>query len=487
MNTILSNIIYKAGTVETSGDVQISVTGITADSRQVKQGALFVAVKGHTTDGHRYIDDAIRSGASAVICEQIPVPAKPDVTYIKVNDSQMALAVAAANFYDNPSAKLKTIGVTGTNGKTTVAFLLREVFTKLGYSCGLISTVGNRIRDIYLDTTHTTPDPVTINRLLSEMVQQNCEFAFIEVSSHALDQKRVDGLHFAGAVFTNLTHDHLDYHKGFKEYLRAKQRLFEMPDKKSFALTNLDDKNGMIITQNSKAKTRTYSLKAIADYKGKVLENTFSGLHMMIDNHEVWCKLTGAFNAYNMLAVYGVGRILGEDPGDLLTAISSCEGPPGRFDFFRGKDNIVGIVDYAHTPDALKNVLENIQSLRGKHEKLITVVGCGGDRDKEKRAPMGTIAAKYSDQVIFTSDNPRYEDPDAIIADMVKGLEVDPTMKNKYLTITGREEALKIARVMARKNDIVLVAGKGHEKYQEIQGQKFPFDDKAILQELLNK
>ncbi len=487
MKNILSNIIYKTGIIETKGDVRAEVTGITADSRNVKPGNLFVAVKGHTTDGHLYIEQATESGARAVICEQAPSPAKPGVTYIKVKNSAEALGVAAANFYDNPSSRLKVIGVTGTNGKTTVTYLLHDVFTRLGHTCGLISTIGNRIKNTHLDTTHTTPDPVTINRLLSEMVQQNCEFAFIEVSSHALDQRRVEGLHFTGAVFTNITHDHLDYHMGFKEYLKSKQRLFEMLDKRSFALTNLDDKNGMILTQGSKVKPRTYSLRALADYKGRVLENTFSGMHLMIDSHDVWCKLTGIFNAYNMLAVYGVGRMLDKDPGELLTALSSCEGPEGRFDFFKGKDNIVGIVDYAHTPDALSNVLENIQDLRGKHEKLITVIGCGGDRDKGKRAPMGAIAAKYSDQVIFTSDNPRYEDPEGIIADMVKGLELDPTMKNKYVTITNRQEALKVARVMAGKNDIVLVAGKGHEKYQDIKGKKLPFDDKAILQELLNK
>ncbi len=487
MNKALSHIIYKTGIIETSGDVQIQVTGIVSDSRIVSGGNVFVAVKGHTTDGHQYIDQAIKAGAKAVICQEMPGSPADGITYVKVTNSQEALGVASANFYDNPSAKLKTIGVTGTNGKTTVTYLLNEVFSKMGHSCGMISTIGNRIKNKYIDTTHTTPDPITINRLLSEMAEQDCEYAFIEVSSHALHQNRVAGLHFAGAVFTNITHDHLDYHKGFKEYLQSKQRLFQMLDKNAFALTNLDDKNGMIITQNSKVKPRTYSLRAIADYKGKVLENSFSGLHVMIDGHDVWCKLTGIFNAYNMLAVYGVGRILEKDPGELLTALSSCTGPEGRFDFFKGKDNIIGIVDYAHTPDALKNVLENIQEIRGQHERLITVIGCGGDRDKDKRAPMGTIAAKYSDQVIFTSDNPRYEDPETIIADMVKGLELDPSMKNKYVTIVNRKEALKVARVMAGKNDIVLVAGKGHEKYQEVKGEKLPFDDKAILQELLNK
>ena len=483
----LADIIYKTGIRETYGDVRANIHGITADSRRVKPGYLFIAIKGHTADGHQFIDQALQQGARAVLCQQIPSLKNNDVTYIEVADSRKALGQVATNYFDNPTEKIKTIGITGTNGKTTVAYLLYKVFGKLGHTCGLISTIGNRIGNRMLDTTYTTPDPITLNSLLYDMANDGCDYAFMEVSSHALDQERVEGLRFSGAIFTNISHDHLDYHKGFKEYLKTKQRLFGMLDKQAFALTNLDDKNGMIITQNSKVKANTYSLKAIADFKGKLLENTFAGLHLMIDGHEVWCKLTGTFNAYNVLAVYGAGRILGKDTGELLTSISGCEAPEGRFDYFTGKDNIIGIIDYAHTPDALQNVMNNIQDLRGKHEKLITVIGCGGDRDKTKRAPMATIAAKHSDQVIFTSDNPRFEDPEAIIRDMIKGLELDPTMKNKYITITDRKEAMKIARVMARNNDIVLVAGKGHEKYQEIKGEKLPFDDKAILQELLNK
>lgn len=487
MKQTLADILYKTAIRKATGDLQREVQTVTDDSRKVSPGSLFIAVKGHTTDGHQYIKQAIDRGATAVVCQVMPDATSPDVTYVEVKDSRKALGWIASNFYGQPTEKLKVVGITGTNGKTTVAFLLYEVFTKLGHPCGLISTIGNRINNKMLDTRYTTPDPVTLNGLLHDMATEGCEYVFMEVSSHALDQMRVEGMRFAGAIFTNITHDHLDYHHGFKEYLQAKQRLFQSLDKNAFALTNLDDKNGMIMMQNSKVKPATYSLKAIADFKGKLLENTFAGLHLMVDSHDVWCKLTGTFNAYNILAVYGTGRILGKAPDELLAAISSCEAPEGRFDYFVGKDNIIGIIDYAHTPDALQNVMDNIQDLRGKHEKLITVIGCGGDRDKAKRAPMATIAAGYSDQVIFTSDNPRFEDPEAIIQDMIKGLELDPAMKNKYVTIIDRQEAMKVARVMARNNDIVLVAGKGHEKYQEIKGERIPFDDKAILQELLNK
>lgn len=487
MKKTLADVLYKTGIRKTTGDLQRDILAVTDDSRKVTRESLFVAVKGLSADGHQYIDQAITQGAAAVVCQELPSVTDPAVTYVEVADSRKALGWIASNFYDQPTEKLHVVGVTGTNGKTTVAFLLYEVFTKLGHPCGLISTLGHRTGTKMLDTSYTTPDPVTLNSLLHQMAGEGCEYIFMEVSSHALDQARVEGMRFAGAIFTNITHDHLDYHQGFKEYLQAKQRLFQSLDKNAFALTNLDDKNGMIIMQNSKVKPVTYSLRAIADYKGKLLDNTFAGLHLMIDGHEVWCKLTGTFNAYNILAAYGTGRILGKAPDELLAAISGCEAPEGRFDYFTGKDNIIGIVDYAHTPDALQNVLKNIQDLRGKHEKLITVIGCGGDRDKSKRAPMATIAARYSDQVIFTSDNPRFEDPEAIIRDMVKGLELDPAMKNKYVSIVDRKEAMKIARVMARNNDIVLVAGKGHEKYQEIRGERIPFDDKAVLQELLNK
>lgn len=483
----LADIIYRTGIVETIGTTQREITMVVSDSRKVSDGALFVAVKGLTTDGHQYIDQAIAGGAKAILCESMPESQTEDISYIRVNDTGTALGIAAANFYDHPSQKLKLIGITGTNGKTTVVRMLHEVFSRLGHRCGLISTIGNVIVDHEMATSHTTPDALTINRLLAQMVEAKCTLAFMEVSSHALVQSRTEGLQFAGAVFTNLSHDHLDYHKTFKEYLKSKQLLFNKLGPSSFALTNLDDKNGMIVVQNTAANVKTYSLRAMADFKGKLLENSFSGMHIQIRHTGLWCKLTGTFNAYNILAVYGTGIILGKQEDELLTAISTCTPPEGRFDYFVGKNKVIGLVDYAHTPDAIKNVLETINELRTGNEKLITVIGCGGNRDKKKRGPMAAIAASYSDKVIFTSDNPRDENPEDIIGDMVDGLELNPSLKSKHIVITKREEAINIACVMADAGDIVLVAGKGHEKYQEIGGKKYPFDDKAILQKLLNR
>lgn len=483
----LADIIYRTGIVETIGTTQREITMVVSDSRKVIDGVLFVAIKGLTTDGHAYIDQAIAGGAKAILCESMPESLVDDVSYIRVNDTSRALGMTAANFYDHPSQKLHLIGVTGTNGKTTVVRMLHEVFTRLGQRCGFISTISNMIDDLEITTEYTTPDPLTINKLLSQMVEAKCVYAFMEVSSHALAQSRTEALQFAGAVFTNLSHDHLDYHKSFKAYLKSKQLLFSKLGASAFALTNLDDKNGMIVVQNTTASVKTYSLKAMADFKGKLLENSFSGMHIHIKHTGLWCKLTGTFNAYNILAVYGTGKILGKQDEELLTAISSCKPPEGRFDYFVGKNKVIGIVDYAHTPDAIKNVLETIKELRTGNEKLITVIGCGGNRDKKKRGPMAAIAARYSDKVIFTSDNPRYENPDDIISDMVNGLELDPSLKSKYIAITKREEAINIACIMAAAGDILLVAGKGHEKYQEIGGQKYPFDDKATLQKLLNR
>ncbi len=477
----LSDIIYRTAIKETLGTVDRVVRRVVSDSRQAEQDALFVAVSGHTTDGHQHIDDAINRGATAIVCEKLPKPAPENVSFIRVADSRKALGMIAANFYDHPSHRMKLVGITGTNGKTTVARLLYDVFTGMGYPCGLISTIGNRIDQQESDTRYTTPDPITINRLLAEMVEAGCAYAFMEVSSHAMVQMRVEALSFTGATFTNITHDHLDYHPTFREYLKAKQSLFDQLEKNSFALTNQDDKNGLFMTQNTRADVKTYSLKALADYKGKLIENTLSGLHLIIDNEEVWCRLTGTFNAYNIMAVYGVGRMLDKDSKEMLTAISRCGPPEGRFDHFTGKDNITGIIDYAHTPDAIENVLKNILEVRTGNEKLITVIGCGGNRDKTKRGRMAAIAATYSDKVIFTSDNPRFEEPETIIAEMIKGLEMDPELKNKYITITNRAEAIHVATVMAGKGDIILVAGKGHEKYQEIKGVRYPFDDKQIL------
>lgn len=483
----LSDLLYRTGVQETWGTPHCAILSVTADSRMVSPGALFIAVKGLTTDGHQYIHDAIRAGARAIMCETMPGELTPGISYIRVSDTTFGMAVAASNFYDHPSTKLKLVGVTGTNGKTTTVRLLYDTFTRLGHTCGLISTISNKVGATESDAKYTTPDVLSTNKLLRQMVDAGCVYAFMEVSSHALIQRRTEGLYFAGAIFTNISHDHLDYHQTFKEYLRAKQLLFNNLDSSAFALTNLDDKNGMIVLQNTKAVVKTYSLRAMANFKGKMLENSFEGLHLRIEKQEVWTQLTGRFNAYNILAVYGAGRMLGKQSEKLLTAISACEAPAGRFEYFRNKNNITGIVDYAHTPDALENVLKNISDLRGGQEKLITVIGCGGDRDKAKRPAMATIAAGYSDQVIFTSDNPRTEDPEIIINDMIAGLDPDPVLKKKFIPITSRKEAINVACVMATEGDIILVAGKGHEKYQEINGVRHPFDDKALLQEFLNR
>lgn len=483
----LADLIYKAGITETAGSTHADISNVVCDSRKTTEGSLFVAIKGYTVDGHQYVDQAISSGARAVVCEVLPEKLIEGITYVRVNDTRKALGAIAANYYDDPSGKLQLIGVTGTNGKTTIVRMLYEVFTRMGHPCGMLSTISNIIADQQVGSDLTTPDVLTTNQYLSQMVSAGCRYAFMEVSSHALVQGRTEGIRFAGAVFTNLSHDHLDYHKSFKEYLKSKQKLFNTLDDKAFALTNLDDKNGIIMVQNTRADKKTYSLKAMADYKGKIMENRFSGMHMVIDKKDVWCKLTGTFNAYNVLAVYATGCMLGAGPDDLLTRISSCKSPEGRFDLMIGKNNVIGIVDYAHTPDALENVLQNIREVRTGNERLITVVGCGGNRDKGKRGTMAAIAASYSDKVIFTSDNPRYEEPEAIIEDMKNGLEINPALKSKHISIVRRDEAINVACVMATDGDIILVAGKGHEKYQEIKGVKHPFDDKATLQKLLNR
>lgn len=481
----LMEVLEKVETVEITGQTDVNIQAVTPDSRQASAGSLFVAVKGITTDGHKYIDKAISDGAKAIVCEKIPQTHEPGVCYVRVKDPAKAMGTIASNFFGNPSKKLKLIGVTGTNGKTTVVRMLYDIFTSMGHSCGLISTTGICIAGLEQETTHTTPDVLTINRLLSEMAAANCQYAFMEVSSHALVQKRTAGIVFEGAVFTNISHDHLDYHKSFKAYINAKKLLFKELEKTSFALTNLDDKNGLVLTQNTVADVKTYSLRAMAYFKGKMLENSFRGLHLRIDNKDIWSKLSGRFNAYNILAVYGVGRLLGKQPDELLAAISNCEPPEGRFDLFTGKNGITGIVDYAHTPDAIKNVLENINEIKTKKQKLFTVIGCGGNRDKDKRPIMAMIAAKLSDYVLFTSDNPRFEDPEKIIEDMIKGLEVYPALKDKYIAIPNRQEAIKVACITAASGDIILVAGKGHEKFQEIKGETIPFDDKKILKEFL--
>ncbi len=463
----------------------MEVNGICFDSRKVTPGSLFVAITGTMADGHQFIDKAVAAGARAVICEKLPVTLADQVTYVVVKDSSEALAYAAANFYDNPSEKLNLIGVTGTNGKTSIVSMLYDLHTALGFSCGMLTTVVNKIGNREIPATHTTPDAVAINRMLSEMVEAGCDYCFMEVSSHALSQNRVAGLHYRQAVFTNLTHDHLDYHLTFKNYLHAKKRLFDMLDENAVAIVNKDSKYWPELVANSRARVRFYSLTSAADFKGKIIENSINGLHMMIGNHEFWSKLVGRFNAYNLLAVYGVAVSNGLDEVAVLTELSRTGSAPGRFQQVGSETGITAIVDYAHTPDALQNVLDTINRVKPGNVSVISVVGCGGDRDKEKRPAMAKIAAGMSDRLIITADNPRSEEPAAIANDMMKGL--DPVLKRKTLTILDRKEAIKTAVALAAPGDIVLVAGKGHEKYQEINGVKHPFDDVAVLEEMLNQ
>ncbi len=481
---VLQNILYKVRNTGIHGSTSVQVSGLCIDSRQVTPGAVFIAVKGLHSDGHQFIEQAIEDGAVAVICEKMPEWFYPNVTYVKVENSSIACGIMASNFYDNPSSKIKLTGVTGTNGKTTIATLLFKLYRALGFPCGLLSTVRNQIDDRNLPASYTTPDAIHINSLLAEMVDSGCEYVFMEVSSHAIHQKRVAGLQFAGGIFSNITHDHLDYHKTFEEYLRVKKSFFDNLPSKAFALTNLDDKRGMVMLQNTEARRLTYSLRSLADYKGKILENNLSGLVMMIDNEEVHFRLTGTFNAYNLLAVYGAAVELGMAKREVLEKLSGLTGAEGRFDLLLSpQSHIMGIVDYAHTPDALLNVLTTINDLRKGGEQLITVVGCGGDRDKTKRPEMAQVAVQYSDKVVLTSDNPRSEDPEAIIKEMEAG--VAPGKLYKILSVPGRLEAIKTACSFAQPGDIILVAGKGHEKYQEIKGVKKPFDDKVILSEML--
>ncbi|WDF56545.1 UDP-N-acetylmuramoyl-L-alanyl-D-glutamate--2,6-diaminopimelate ligase [Mucilaginibacter sp. KACC 22063] len=475
----LSDIIEGVAFTELQGAADVEITNITADSRQVVPGSLFVAVKGTLTDGHNYIDKAIASGAVAIVCEDLPAHTATEVDFIMVADSAAALGKLASNFYDRPSAKLKLVGVTGTNGKTTVATLLYKLFIDLGYKCGLLSTVENQINGKVVPSTHTTPDPVSLNELLDEMVAQGCDYCFMEVSSHAVAQHRISGLEFTGGIFTNLTHDHLDYHKTFENYLKAKKAFFDGLPKSAFALTNADDKNGMVMLQNTKAHKKTYGLKTMADFRVKVIENQFDGLHLMVDNEEVWFKLVGSFNAYNLSAVYGAAMLLEQDKARTLTSLSKLTGAEGRFDYVISPNRIIGIVDYAHTPDAVENVLSTIHDIRKGNEQVITVIGCGGDRDKTKRPEMAKAACDGSDKVILTSDNPRSEDPAEIIKDMEAG--VDPSSKRKTISIVDRREAIKTAVHLAKPGDIILLAGKGHEKYQDIKGVKTHFDDKEEL------
>jgi len=479
----LRDILYNVRITSTSGEMGREVLDIIFDSRKVVTGCLFVAMKGTKSDGHDFIEKAITQGASIIVCEKLPEATYEKVTYITVKSTTVALGIIVGNFYGNPSKKLKLVGVTGTNGKTTVATLLFKLFTSLGYKCGMLSTVVNKIVDKEIPSVFTTPDCIQINLLLLEMIEAGCTHCFMEVSSHAADQGRVSGLFFEGAIFTNITHDHLDYHHTFESYIRAKKLFFDNLSSDAFALVNVDDKRGMVMLQNTKAKKYTYGLMKIADYKGKVITNSITGLQLEVGGRDVWFKLAGDFNAYNLLAVYGAACLLNEDPETVLLKLSSETGAPGRFELVMPGLKFTGIVDYAHTPDAVKNVLETISLFRSDKEKIISVIGCGGDRDKTKRPLMAAVACKYSDKVILTSDNPRSEDPMEIIREMQRG--VGPSDIKKTLVLLDREEAIKTACMMAREKDIVLVAGKGHEKYQEVKGVKHPFDDKMVLERMM--
>lgn len=479
----LKDILYKASITATYGDMHVQVRGICFDSRQVAPGFLFVAVRGTQSDGHSFIEKAIALGAVCIVCETMPADVVDAVTYVTVRNSAQALGYIAANFYGNPSEKLKLTGVTGTNGKTTVVTLMYKLFTSMGHPSGMLSTVENRIADQVVPATHTTPDPIQLNTLLQQMVSHGCTHAFMEVSSHAIDQDRIAGLVFAGGLFTNITHDHLDYHKTFENYIKAKKKFFDELNSQAFALINADDKRGTVMLQNTKAEKHTFGLKKMADFKGKIITNAIEGLELDVNNKSVWFKLIGDFNAYNLLAVYGAAVLLSKDGDEVLRHLSALQGAPGRFELVMPGSRIIAIVDYAHTPDALKNVLETIAQFRSGNEQVITVVGCGGNRDKGKRPLMASIACELSDKVVLTSDNPRDEDPMEIIKDMQAGVMLSEVRKT--LVLADREEAIKTACMMAKDKDIVLVAGKGHEAYQEIKGVKHPFDDKEVVSRML--
>lgn len=475
----IDDVLRGIEVVSVKGLTEGAISGIEFDSRNARPGTLFVAVKGVRTDGHDYITRAIESGATAVICENMPDSAAKEVCFIKVKDSAKALGFAASNFFGNPSSSLKLVGVTGTNGKTTIATSLYRTFLKLGYKCGLFSTVCNYINDREYPATHTTPDPMQLNSLLADMVESGCDYAFMEVSSHSVDQKRVAGLKFAGGVFTNLTHDHLDYHKTFENYLAAKKGFFDQLPSDAFALVNADDRNGKVMLQNCRAKHYTFSVRTPADFRCNILERGFEGMKLKIQGEEVWTRFIGDYNASNLLAIYGAAELLGAPKKEILTIISDLHQVAGRLEVIKSQDGISGIVDYAHTPDALVNVIDTLNKLREAGIQLITVVGAGGDRDKTKRPKMAAISAEGSDRLILTSDNPRTEDPERILDDMEAG--ITPELKRKTLRIADRREAIKTAVMLAGKGDVILVAGKGHETYQEINGVRHHFDDREEL------
>ena len=482
---ILKEIIYKVAIEAVKGSTDIAINKMDFDSRNIVDNDVFVAIRGTISNGHDYIGKAIELGAIAIVCDTLPEKLVAGITYVQVKDTNKALAYMAANYYGNPSEKLKLVGITGTNGKTTIASLLYQLYKKAGFKVGLLSTVKIMIDDVEYKATHTTPDSITINHYLNEMVDAGVQYCFMEVSSHGIHQKRTEALHFAGGVFTNLSHDHLDYHPTFAEYRDVKKSFFDNLPKTAFALSNIDDKNGQVMLQNTTAKKLTYALKSYADYKAQILENQLSGLLLKINGNEVWVKLIGTFNAYNLLAIYGTAVELGMESLEVLRLLSDLESVSGRFQFIVSDTNITAIVDYAHTPDALENVLKTINDIRTKNEQLITVVGCGGNRDKAKRPIMAGIATEMSDKVILTSDNPRNEDPEVIINEMEQGIA--PQNYKKSLSITDRKQAIKTACQLAHPNDIILIAGKGHETYQEINGVRHHFDDMETITELLNQ
>ncbi len=481
LNELLENI----KPISIHGDGSVAISSICFDSRHAKDDCLYVAQKGSLSDGHDYINHSISSGASAIVCEELPQNLISGITYIRVENASESLGYIASSYYNNPSEELSLIGITGTNGKTTSVTLLFNLFRAMNIPCGMLSTVENRINNTVLPSTHTTPDAINLNKILRQMADQGCEYCFMEVSSHALSQNRTAGLHFRGGIFSNLTHDHLDYHKSFDAYLKAKKSFFDNLPPSAFALTNVDDKNGNVMLQNCYARKFSFSLKTLADFKCKLIENSFEGLHLLIDDHETWFNIVGEFNAYNLLGVYATARLLGFESLEILEKLSNLESAEGRFEYLVNPKQIIAIVDYAHTPDALLNVLKTISEIRTRNEKIITVVGCGGNRDVEKRPTMARIAHEFSDIVILTSDNPRFEDPCEILEQMELGIPSHST--KQCLTIEQRREAIKAACMLAEKSDIVLVAGKGHEKYQEIKGVKHHFDDKEELLKVLTK
>ncbi len=479
----ISTLIHNIKAIQIIGNNQSEISGIHSDSRKIEKGWMFIAVRGTQSDGHNYIESSIEKGASAIVCEIVPEKKDEIVTYIQVEDSAEALGILASTWFGEPSHQLKLIGVTGTNGKTTTATLLYNMFRQFGHKVGLLSTVCNYVDDKIYEATHTTPDPIELNYLMKKMVDAGCEYVFMEVSSHAIDQKRIAGLKFVGGAFTNITRDHLDYHKTFDAYLKAKKAFFDNLPQDAFALTNADDKNGLVMLQNSKAKKYTYSMRTLADYKARILESHFDGTLLEINKHEVFVHFIGKFNTYNLLTVFGIACLLGKEEQDVLLQLSTLKPVAGRFEPVRSPEGFTAIIDYAHTPDALTNVLTSIQQVMEGKGTLITVVGAGGNRDKGKRPLMAQEAAKYSDKLILTSDNPRFEEPEEIINDMLAGLDV--VQRKKTLTITDRKEAIKTAIMLAQKDDVILIAGKGHENYQDVKGVKHHFDDKEIVKEIM--